>query len=31
MHRILLELASPGNSALYTNIQINGDTLGTSL
>ena len=29
MHRTLHELASPGNSALYPNIQINDDTLGT--
>ena len=30
MHRTLRELASPGNHALYPNIQINEDTLGTS-
>ena len=30
IHRILPELASPGNSALYPNIQINDDTLATS-
>ena len=30
MHRTLRDLASPGNSALYPNIQINDDTLGTS-
>ena len=28
MHRTLRNLASPGNSALYPNIQINDDTLG---
>ena len=26
MHRTLRDLASPGNSALYSNIQINDDT-----
>ena len=30
MHRTLRELVSPGNSALYPNIQINDDILGTS-
>ena len=30
MHRTLRELASPGNSALYPNIQINDVTLSTS-
>ena len=30
MQRTLRELASPGNSARYPNIQINDDTLGTS-
>ena len=30
MHRTLRELASPGNSARYSNIHINDDTLGTS-
>ena len=30
MYRTLRELASPVNSALYPNIQINDDTLGTS-
>ena len=30
VHRTLRELASPRNSAQYSNIQINGDTLGTS-
>ena len=30
MHRTLRELTSPGNSALYPNIQINDDTLCTS-
>ena len=30
MHRTLRKLASPENSALYPNIQINDDTLGTS-
>ena len=30
MHRTLYELASPRNSAQYTTIQINDDTLGTS-
>ena len=29
-HRTLRELASPRNSTPYPNIQINGDTLGTS-
>ena len=30
MHCTLRELAAPGNSALYQNIQINDDTFGTS-
>ena len=30
MHHTLRELASPENSALYPNIQINDVTLGTS-
>ena len=30
MQRTLRDLASHGNSALYPNIQINDDTLGTS-
>ena len=30
MHRTLRDLVSHGNFALYPNIQINDDTLGTS-
>ena len=30
MHRTFRDLASHGNSALYPNIQINDDALGTS-